>query len=77
MCSHSTLVQAGPRPAPYAQFIAQLAGLAHRVSGTVETWRARAEQRRALRNLGDRLLKDIGLSRADVRAEACRPFWRE
>jgi len=37
-----------------------------------ERWR----QRQALMRLDDHLLKDIGLSRADVEAEASKPFWK-
>ena len=40
------------------------------------TWLERARQRRALQRLDDRMLKDIGLSRADVAHEADKPFWR-
>ena len=40
------------------------------------SWLERARQRRQLRELGDHMLKDIGLSRADVEAEAAKPFWR-
>ena len=36
----------------------------------------RRRQRRALMSLDDRLLKDIGLSRADVDQECGKPFWR-
>ncbi len=36
----------------------------------------RARQRRQLRRLDDRLLKDIGLSRADVEREADKPWWK-
>jgi uncharacterized protein YjiS (DUF1127 family) len=36
----------------------------------------RSRQRRALRNLSDAQLADLGLSRAEVAAEARRPFWR-
>ena len=32
--------------------------------------------RRALLEMSDEQLKDIGLSRADVHFEADRPFWR-
>ena len=37
---------------------------------------ARAQQRRALLSLDDRMLKDIGLTRADVDGECRKPFWR-
>ena len=40
------------------------------------TWLERGRQRRALRRLDDRMLKDVGLSRADVEYEAGKPFWR-
>lgn len=36
----------------------------------------RARQRRHLAELDDRLLRDIGVSRAEVEAEISRPFWR-
>jgi uncharacterized protein YjiS (DUF1127 family) len=39
-------------------------------------WRERARQRRQLRTLSDRMLRDIGLTRADVMAESSKPFWR-
>lgn len=47
-----------------------------RVTEIIETWAARHEQRRALQGLSDDLLHDIGRSRADVAAEADKPFWR-
>ena len=40
-------------------------------------WRERAEQRAALKSLDDRLLKDIGVSRSDVRLESRKPFWQD
>lgn len=39
-------------------------------------WIERARQRRALGRLDDRMLKDIGISRADVDAEMRKPFWQ-
>ena len=38
-------------------------------------WMQRSQQRRQLRELDDRALRDIGLSRAEVNAEADKPFW--
>jgi len=43
---------------------------------TLRAWRERSRQRRHLRNLDERLLRDIGLSHDDVRREAAKPGWR-
>lgn len=37
----------------------------------------RGRQRRELAHLDDRLLRDIGLTRTQARAEARKPFWRQ
>lgn len=34
-----------------------------------------ARQRRALRDIDDHILKDIGLTRRQAEQEAARPFW--
>jgi uncharacterized protein YjiS (DUF1127 family) len=41
----------------------------------ISLWRERARQRRALRQLDDYMLRDLGLTRLDVDREAARPFW--
>ena len=43
---------------------------------TIAGWIERRAQRRALANLDDRLLNDIGKTRAEANAEAKKPFWR-
>jgi uncharacterized protein YjiS (DUF1127 family) len=43
---------------------------------TVSIWIHRWEERRSLSDLDDHLLRDLGLSRADVCREKGRPFWR-
>lgn len=43
---------------------------------TLETWYKRASQRRRLRELDDRLLQDIGMSRADAWSEGRKAFWK-
>ena len=40
------------------------------------SWLERSRQRRALGQLSDHMLRDIGVSRADAWAEADKPFWR-
>jgi uncharacterized protein YjiS (DUF1127 family) len=43
---------------------------------TVSLWRERSRHRLALDALDARTLRDIGLTRADVRREARKWFWR-
>ncbi len=43
---------------------------------TLLEWRDRARERHALAQLDDRMLRDIGVSRADVYCEYRKPFWR-
>ena len=40
-------------------------------------WFTLARERRALAQLDERALHDMGLSRADAEEEARRPFWEE
>ena len=49
-------------------------GVVHFVA-TLSAWQERARQRRQLMELDDRLLRDIGVSRADVARETAKPFW--
>jgi uncharacterized protein YjiS (DUF1127 family) len=39
-------------------------------------WHDRARERRALMELSDHMLRDIGISRAEAHGEAAKPFWR-
>ena len=43
---------------------------------TLGRWTALYRQRHHLAELDDRMLRDIGLSRADVQTEIVKPFWR-
>ena len=43
----------------------------------LSAWHERSRQRRALLALDDRMLKDIGISRAEARQEGRKPFWKE
>jgi uncharacterized protein YjiS (DUF1127 family) len=38
-------------------------------------WQSRAWERRHLAGMSDHMLKDIGLSRADIEREVSKPFW--
>ena len=50
-------------------------GFVTRLLDRVLSWRERARQRRHLSELDDRMLRDIGVSRADVEHEMSLPFW--
>ena len=51
-------------------------GLMTRLFDLLTTWQRRAGERRHLMELDNRLLADMGLSRADVEREYRTPFWR-
>lgn len=42
---------------------------------TLIIWQERSEQRQALGQLGERMLKDIGISASDAYREMRKPFW--
>jgi uncharacterized protein YjiS (DUF1127 family) len=48
-----------------------------RVRAKFHEWRRRASDRAQLAALDDRMLADIGISRAEAEFLANRPFWRE
>jgi uncharacterized protein YjiS (DUF1127 family) len=52
------------------------AGGVQSVVTTLLIWQQRARDRRQLQSLSDHMLRDIGLTRADVFAEASKPFWQ-
>lgn len=54
-----------------------LAALLGTLGDTLRTWQTRARQRRELRSLDDEVLRDVGISRAQARFSADKPFWRE
>ncbi len=43
----------------------------------IKMWREKVAYKRNLSHLNDRLLEDIGLTRADVQMESNRWFWRD
>jgi uncharacterized protein YjiS (DUF1127 family) len=47
----------------------------HRTGDTLQLWRERYRQRRALGGLNDHMLKDLGLSRSDTGRETGKRFW--
>jgi len=52
-------------------------GLANRLLATLRLWVRRHRGRRELRELDDRTLRDIGISRSVADFEGGKPFWLE
>ena len=52
------------------------AGHRHALVRLISVWIERARQRRALADLDDRLLRDIGTTRREAMDECDKPFWR-
>jgi uncharacterized protein YjiS (DUF1127 family) len=53
-----------------------LAPVLDRIIETPIAWIERVRERRQLASFGDEMLKDIGVSRADVEHVVDKPFWR-
>ncbi len=51
-------------------------GPVQRVIERLLTWQRRANERRHLMQIDDRLLADMGITRADAEHEYRKPFWR-
>jgi uncharacterized protein YjiS (DUF1127 family) len=70
---YRSAVAAAGHKEPASRFVTNIAAAVRKLMG----WAERARQRHALLTLDDRMLKDIGITRADVMREAGKPFWRE
>jgi uncharacterized protein YjiS (DUF1127 family) len=53
------------------------AGIATRTLARLGQWRRRSRDRAQLARLDDRMLADIGISRAEAEFLVNKPFWRE
>ena len=57
--------------------IERIEGLAVKTGDVFKTWARRANERRMLAMMNDRLLDDVGLSRHDVEKETAKFFWQQ
>jgi uncharacterized protein YjiS (DUF1127 family) len=62
---------------PFATAFGAPLGALSNIASLGALWRRRIHTRRALARMDRHLLSDIGLTEADVQAEASKPFWRE
>lgn len=56
--------------------LAQTRGLWRSFAALVATWQSRAKQRRELQEMEPRILRDLGLSKAEAASESAKPLWR-
>jgi uncharacterized protein YjiS (DUF1127 family) len=56
--------------------VQRIEAAAKKVGVTLSTWGSRIEDRRQLSLMNDRLLTDIGLTRAQVSVEVDKYFWQ-
>lgn len=56
--------------------VQRIEATAKKMHSTLSVWSSRVEDRRQLALMSDRLLQDIGLSRAEVSAEIDKWFWQ-
>ena len=47
------------------------------ITSTIREWNRRQRTRKALLEMSDHLLKDIGISRADALREGSKAFWKD
>lgn len=76
MCNDATAIPVAPRFSARRRRRVTLAHGLRVAAGAALSWAERARQRRALRELDDWLLRDIGLTRRQVEGECAKPFWR-
>ena len=60
---------------PLNGFWQHLGNILKRIGNTIVRWNQLSQQRRQLFEMDDRLLSDIGLSKADVQRIAGKRFW--
>jgi uncharacterized protein YjiS (DUF1127 family) len=62
--------------APRSSFTTRLGDMLSMALAMLRLWARRRHDRRALLQLDDHMLRDIGVDRTRVEAMASRPFWR-
>ncbi len=51
------------------------ASVPSRIFQVLTTWQKRYEERLNLESMSDHLIRDMGMTRGDVRRELSKPFW--
>jgi uncharacterized protein YjiS (DUF1127 family) len=72
---NTKLITAGSAAAKPVRALEKVRRFLVKLLNIIVVWQDRAEQRQALSELNDRMLKDIGVSNVDAYKEARKPFW--
>lgn len=72
---NTKLITAGSAAAKPVRALAKVRRIIVKCLQIIVVWQDRAEQRHALSELNERMLKDIGVSNVDAYKEARKPFW--
>ena len=72
----SRIVYSAAYSVPRSSFSARLGDMLSAALATSRLWMRRRHDRRALLQLDNHMLRDIGFDRAQADAMASRPFWR-
>jgi uncharacterized protein YjiS (DUF1127 family) len=75
MMSEARRIEAGGHECQATSLAETLYGAGAWLALALLRWRELARQRRRLLSLDDRMLKDIGITRAEAMREGTRPFW--
>jgi uncharacterized protein YjiS (DUF1127 family) len=75
--SHNAAHQAVRPRRTIRQTAAAAWGTLARVAEVIATWLRRSAERRHLHSLNDYMLKDMGVSRADVERETSKRCWQD
>ncbi|MGH7002643.1 MAG: DUF1127 domain-containing protein [Alphaproteobacteria bacterium] len=76
IASRRQIDHAGPVPAAFAADMQAILRAARCVAAWCVRCRQRAEQRRALAELDEHGLRDVGITSGEARAECAKPWWR-
>ena len=75
--AHTSVLNRTPHGAPtFGGVVIKILRLPLSALETLLVWQERASQRARLAQFDDRMLSDMGLSRADAARESSLPFWR-
>ncbi len=58
------------------RFVPAIVTVVRTVVDTLMLWQHRSNERKHLAEMDERMLRDIGMTTAQVRWEAAKPFWR-